>query len=574
MLLATLWPAVLGAFVALASAKQATRTTVAKRQGPEDIRFVTTENGRFTVNGGPLNFVGTNAYWLHTLNTDDDIDYTLGNISRAGIKVVRTWAFNDVTSIPEDGVWFQLLANDGIQINEGPNGLQKLDKVVELAEKHGVFLLLALTNNWNPDPLVDDINIGAGPVRRTDIKLRNNDKPPRNFLSNDYGGMDTYVRHFGLKDHEEFYTNEKVINAFKNYTATLVKRYANSPAIFGWELANDARCNSTLAASSCNPKIVTKWHSEIAQHVGANDPNHLVASGAGGQLCIECPKLFPIPPPPPPPAPSPAPGLRRRSASRGFFTKAEIIQRRAQLRKRNRLAKRKSKPSGGVRIRGRWNAAPARRQEDINELGSQLDGSFGVDSEDILNIPQIGFGSFQLFPDQNPYGADDPDLTPLENLIQKGDEWIRLHAEASDRFNKPTALNGFGVVTNDHAPDFVPFNSTEAPFASDSGGTPEVQPFGLTATERDEAYSAWLNTGASTGLTSMIQYQWGQQGLSVQPGSTVSEASGSVGVGEDDGVLGVSPNDGYSANGVGQESLLATLEEGVQNFAADTRRRR
>jgi len=42
----------------------------------------------------PFRFVGTNAYWLPTLHTDCDIDYTLGNMSSAGVKVVRVWAFN------------------------------------------------------------------------------------------------------------------------------------------------------------------------------------------------------------------------------------------------------------------------------------------------------------------------------------------------------------------------------------------------------------------------------------------------------------------------------------------------
>jgi len=45
-----------------------------------------------------LDFVGTNAYWLPALNSDEDIDFTLGNMSAAGVKVVRTWAFNGVFS--------------------------------------------------------------------------------------------------------------------------------------------------------------------------------------------------------------------------------------------------------------------------------------------------------------------------------------------------------------------------------------------------------------------------------------------------------------------------------------------
>jgi hypothetical protein len=46
----------------------------------------------------PFKFIGTNAYWLHTLNTDQDIANTLSSIKAAGINVVRVWAFNGKVS--------------------------------------------------------------------------------------------------------------------------------------------------------------------------------------------------------------------------------------------------------------------------------------------------------------------------------------------------------------------------------------------------------------------------------------------------------------------------------------------
>jgi mannan endo-1,4-beta-mannosidase len=92
MFVAALWPVVLGALAALTFAKP-TRTSLKARQATSNISFVSTQDGGFTVEGSPLDFVGTNAYWLHTLS-EQDIDYTLGNISEAGLKVVRTWAFN------------------------------------------------------------------------------------------------------------------------------------------------------------------------------------------------------------------------------------------------------------------------------------------------------------------------------------------------------------------------------------------------------------------------------------------------------------------------------------------------
>ena len=55
-------------------------------------------------------FYGTNVYWLQ-MATDDDIDWTFHNIATTGFRVVRTWAFNDVPSKPSSGTYFQVLFN-------------------------------------------------------------------------------------------------------------------------------------------------------------------------------------------------------------------------------------------------------------------------------------------------------------------------------------------------------------------------------------------------------------------------------------------------------------------------------
>ena len=68
-----------------------------------------------------------------------------------------------------------------------------------------------------------------------------------------------------------------------------------------------------------------------------------------------------------------------------------------------------------------------KRQFDTG-VGSSFDGSSGVDTEDIINIPEIGYGSFQLFPDQNNYGPADPNLPAFNNTVQIGLSWIRDHA--------------------------------------------------------------------------------------------------------------------------------------------------
>jgi mannan endo-1,4-beta-mannosidase len=60
-------------------------------------------NFRFEIGNSSKYFTGTNAYWLPFLANNDDIDLALDHIAAAGLKVVRTWGFNDVNEIPSPG---------------------------------------------------------------------------------------------------------------------------------------------------------------------------------------------------------------------------------------------------------------------------------------------------------------------------------------------------------------------------------------------------------------------------------------------------------------------------------------
>ena len=129
--------------------------------------------------------------------------------------------------------------------------------------------------------------------------------------------MDVYVRALSssaVHNHDDFYTDQTILNSFLNYTTQIVSRYVNSPAILGWYmflvsrwriylthydfsgnlpmipgaynllcypfLLTLFRCNSTLPATGvCNTTTITQWHSQVAQHIQSIDPNHLVTSG-------------------------------------------------------------------------------------------------------------------------------------------------------------------------------------------------------------------------------------------------------------------------------------------------------
>lgn len=106
-----------------------------------------------------------------------DVEAGLVAAKEAGLKVFRTWGFNDKnrTYVP-DGLpqygdegagatpnvmqWWQ---NGTSEIDITP-----LDKVVDAAEKTGIKLIIALTNNWA-----------------------------------DYGGMDVYSVQLGFKYHDD-----------------------------------------------------------------------------------------------------------------------------------------------------------------------------------------------------------------------------------------------------------------------------------------------------------------------------------------------------------------------------------
>ena len=110
-------------------------------------------------------------------------------MSKSGISVVRTWAFNgannclvaplrflpfdkiDVPTIPDSGSWLHLIKDGNTTFNTGPNGIQRLDKVIELAKEYNIYVYFSLTNNWFP--IVNAANDSSA--------------LPRNYLSNYYG---------------------------------------------------------------------------------------------------------------------------------------------------------------------------------------------------------------------------------------------------------------------------------------------------------------------------------------------------------------------------------------------------
>ena len=123
-------------------------------------------------------------------------------------------------------------------------------------------------------------------------------------------------------------------------------------------------------------------------------PSLTVPPSTQGFFCVGCPKLFPLVRPP---QASPLPGQKRRAT--GPLTAKRLLAQRRATAKRNAEAA-QQRPSGAATKRApgekvKWTyrgqvggaRSHSKRQALSQALGPSFDGSQGVDSQDILNIP-------------------------------------------------------------------------------------------------------------------------------------------------------------------------------------------
>ena len=240
--------------------------------------FAYTQGTRFMLDGSPFYYAGTNCYYL-TFKSQEAVDSVFKDAEAMGLKVIRVWGNLDVgvktgTTDSEgkpvftnnndgpgekDGIYFRYFDKDLGKpvINEGKDGLQKLDYALYQAEKHGIKLLITFTNYWDA-----------------------------------FGGMGQYIKWAqelgisGLKK-DDFYTNETLKGWYKDYVNGLLnhtnpytgRKLKDEPSVFAWELANEPRCNTD---AQCKDNILYNWAKEMSEYVKSVDPNHMVALGDEG----------------------------------------------------------------------------------------------------------------------------------------------------------------------------------------------------------------------------------------------------------------------------------------------------
>jgi mannan endo-1,4-beta-mannosidase len=207
--------------------------------------FVRAHGNRFELDGRPYPVNGGNCYYA-AHGSDAAVQAVFALAGEFGFNVLRAPAFLDVPE-PRGWAWFQSAPGT---YNDGPTGLELLDRTIQMAESCGIRLILPLVNNWD-----------------------------------DFGGMAQYLKWLGLESHEDFYRAASARQAYRSWVEHVLLRlntrtgrqYRDEPAVMAWELANEPRCE---IPGGC--EVLLEWAAEMSQFVKTLDGNHLVALGDEG----------------------------------------------------------------------------------------------------------------------------------------------------------------------------------------------------------------------------------------------------------------------------------------------------
>jgi mannan endo-1,4-beta-mannosidase len=209
------------------------------------VAFIESAGTGFQVDGVRTRFTGTNSYYLGWVSRRM-ADATLDAARELGIEVMRTWAFLD--GEPHNGVVYQSWDAESRSARYHEEGLVRLDYVVAAAAARGIRLILPLINNWK-----------------------------------DMGGIPAYQNWLGLASPQEFYRDAKAVQLYRDWCRQIIERvntitgiaYKDDPAIFAWELTNEARCDGDA------PNLL-RWVDRMSRYIKKLDSRHLLAVGDEG----------------------------------------------------------------------------------------------------------------------------------------------------------------------------------------------------------------------------------------------------------------------------------------------------
>jgi hypothetical protein len=218
------------------------------RRDPENDRYFVFDNGSAYVP------IGANVCWGGGGGTFS-YDRWFARYGGAGCNYSRLWLGPTWTTFGIDG--------QGIGKIDLANAW-RLDYVLNLAEKHGLYLMLCM-DSYNVLRYGRD---GAHPFW---------EQTPHNAAN---GGP--------LREPGEFWTNTEMLRQYRNRLRYLVARYGAHANVMAWEFWNEVDIVSPAAWDEAR---VTSWHAQMARYLRGLDPyDHLITtsfSGSGGRAGID-----------------------------------------------------------------------------------------------------------------------------------------------------------------------------------------------------------------------------------------------------------------------------------------------
>ena len=253
-------------------------TLVASAAKPSE-SFVKATGTSFTIDGKPFFITGVNNHYL-PYGTDTEVTEVLDDAVALGANVVRTFLQPVMGSLGghPPTIWkpFRISGNSSadlnahgnyllywddktnkMAINDGANGIQKIDTLIAEAKKRHLTLIIAFLDFWDYMGGIQQMAAWYG------VSNENHSVVAQQHMNDD---------HFFFSDPRTIWDYqhwvEYVVNRMNPRTGL---RYRDDPTIMAWDVANEANAKPD--------ELRLAWTQGMAAYIKQLDHNHLVASG-------------------------------------------------------------------------------------------------------------------------------------------------------------------------------------------------------------------------------------------------------------------------------------------------------
>ncbi len=250
------------------------RIHTAKEMDWSGSEFVRRQRGHLLLAGKPYRFGGMNIEWLGLedygpkgevnphIPTDFEVEDALSTAEEMGSRVVRSQTMGDTVGCPAC-----LEPSPGV-FND--DEFRHMDKVVESASRHHIRLIMTLTGDCAAC-IQDGFRVNTG--------------------------MNQYLKWFGDSEQAQFYSDPRIIAAYKTHIQALLEHkntitgiaYKDDPTILAWENCNLCSVESHIDKSgrfrsTIDPQelhLAVAWVGEIGRFIKSIDSRHLYLDNSG-----------------------------------------------------------------------------------------------------------------------------------------------------------------------------------------------------------------------------------------------------------------------------------------------------